>query len=89
MAHHHLPPRKPPPPKQEPPQVAKSPGDTDHAQIQKFIVRQHMGTPQATPCSPQSHTTNLVLARELLLVAVSAWAWYPMATFCDRPRCSL
>lgn len=38
---------------------------------------------------PQSHTTNLFFVREPLLVAVSACAWYPMATFCDSPRCSL
>lgn len=60
------------PNKQGPPQVAKSPGDTDHAQMQKFIVRQNMGTSQAAPHSPHSHTTNLVLAREPLFVAVSA-----------------
>lgn len=36
-----------------------------------------------------SHTTNLFLARVLLLVAVSAWAWYPMMVFVESPKCSL
>ena len=39
--------------------------------------------------SGSSHTTNLFLAKELLLVAVSAWAWYPMMVFVERPRRSL
>lgn len=36
-----------------------------------------------------SHTTNLFLARVLLLVAVSAWAWYPMMVFVESPKRSL
>lgn len=35
------------------------------------------------------HTTNLFLARVLLLVAVSAWAWYPMMVFVESPKRSL
>lgn len=71
------------------PEPFLSPGHTDCAQLQSFIVEQDRGTPHAVPHSPHSHTTNLVLVRDPLLVAVSAWAWYPMATFCDKPRCSL
>lgn len=81
-----------PPTRKSPPNVPEpqpSPEHTDHAQLQLFIVGLDKGTPWTVPCSPRSHTTNLVLVREPLLVAVSAWAWYPMATFCDRPRCSL
>lgn len=79
-----------PPSKSHPrvPEPWPSPGHTDCAQLQPFIVGWERGTPQAASRS-RSHTTNLVLVRELLLVAVSAWAWYPMATFCDKPRCSL
>lgn len=54
------------------PEPWPSPGHTDHAQLQPFIVGQDRGTPWAAPLSPHSHTTNLVLVREPLLVAVSA-----------------
>lgn len=43
-----------------------------------------------TRCSDASvQTTNLFLVMELLLVAVSAWAWYPITSFAGRPRLSL